>query len=184
MGTYAELTEDEANGHLTSYVATLPRRLAWLEAELAAGGGPTLDYTEEGLVPLWRWIREQKSFVDLGAPRDPDADLPLWFEFDEGFCADWGPRLLALVDGLVAYLAALYEKLRPGTRWLVHHAPKRVNSVDENCPVLAVGGEIEVNLPSTLSVMVTKTLIREPASDLDASDERLQSYFRIRMGSD
>lgn len=169
--TYDELTAEAAQDHLTRYVATLPRRLDWLRAN-AEVAGVVLDATPESLVPLWTWALRHEP--DLDAPRD-GADLPTWLQYDEGFCARWGPWLLALVDGLVAYLAEVFSARYPETTWVVGSAPAAVNSIDQNRPVLAVAGRKEVNLPHIVTVRVFKGIV----SRQDGNPEALLRLYRI-----
>lgn len=153
---YDDLTAEAAKEHLDEYVATLPRRLEWLCGQVSAGD-VVLDGTPESLVPLWTWVMQQQP--DLDAARD-GHDLPAWLQYDEGFCARWGPRMLALADGLVAYVAEMLAAEYPGTTWVVGSAPAAVNWVHQNKPVLAIGGRKDVNLPHVITTHLSRALIR------------------------
>lgn len=150
---YATAEEiEEAEEYLRRYLATAEPRLAWLREESARTGGPTpdqLDYSRDSLVPLWEWAIGQfrlrpadapLDFVDLGRQgryyRPHDADLPMWFGRRAVQAPDgWSDETLALIDGLIYYLAETVLRAVPGAKWEVWHADVK-NHIDENQPVL------------------------------------------------
>ena len=142
--TFEDFSKNEAEAHCAEYVATLGARLEWFLDHVAETGGPqrtTLDRTPDSLDDLEAWVATQPP--DLGASRDGVENLPSWVDLDVSV-QDWGPRLLRLVDGVIAYWAECYTSRWPATEWRVHKS--RRSDVDYRQPVLCDNGRGRVNL--------------------------------------
>lgn len=117
---FEELTANQAREALDRYLASLPDRLERLRNDIAAsGGGPTLTGGDEQLLALAEWLAAQP--IDLGAPRH--GDIPVWGEVSPALMQDWGPRLLAWVDGTAAFVAECFRSRWPDATctWTVNN---------------------------------------------------------------
>jgi hypothetical protein len=166
---FYDLSDDAAEAHLERHAARAAEGLAAFRRQVAALGGPAedeLDDTPESVERLGRWVfgplRDRYPPVVDGAvqrlyagdvpqptidewrrdrPGEPD-ELPPW-------CAQGAdharsplpPSALWLADGLGYYLAACLSRELGEGRWEVYRgASRRLRDVDENSPVLAIGG--------------------------------------------
>ena len=145
----------EAREVFDAFVAEQASRVASFVEDVRRRGGPAdaLDFSIEGLEPLWAWFVEAHR-PDSGSAdpyRMPDAadrlpgprpgdPVPWWAEFHPSFYAELGPMLADSVTGLSAYLFASVIRARPGSAWTMG---KGRSSAHFRSPVLNVEGRGE-----------------------------------------
>ncbi|BBH64840.1 hypothetical protein ACTI_15250 [Actinoplanes sp. OR16] len=138
-GPSGESDED----YLRRYLAAGDQRLA-----LLAGAPVTLDFSRDGLGPLWEWA---VGFLHLRADDAPmdrvsletgstvvrprGADLPMWYG-RTGMLApyNWSDESLRMLDAIAFYLAETVRRATPGTAWQVGRS--RPRNENEGQPVL------------------------------------------------
>lgn len=187
----------EAEEYLARYLAGSEPRLRWLREEAARTGGPTpdqLDFSRDSLVPLWTWaigrfrLRPEDDPLDLveqGLGRyymPRTGTVPMWYGRRPIQAPHaWSDDTLALIDGLVYYLAECLLRAVPGARWQVFHATER-NHVDEGQPVLTGGpAPLELLLPMMSLAGRVYRVVREDAPNPygipAATPEDLRQWF-------
>lgn len=138
---FYNLDDDAAEAFLDAFVARAGPRLDEFRREVAARGGPNeaaLDETPESLVDLWRWFVEHAG--------DGGGTLPPWYEPDPPeLAAERLPvEVLHDADGLMLYLARVFQRVLPQLEWGLGREPKRMRYEAQNRPVLKDDGDVDV----------------------------------------
>lgn len=186
MIDYLNLTRSQAQTALQEFLDERGPALDRLREALAAAGqspDALLDGTVDSLVPLWRWILSRLTRRDATGATDPATvpreDWPSWERYtmeQEGILS---MESLALLDGLVSYLATVIRNHAPSARWeIARHRIKRYAA--NNHPVLVSGtGENHNFLPGVPQVNAQAVLlgIRE------SPDDKIARYARAVIDS-
>jgi hypothetical protein len=113
-----------------------PARAAAFARAVAEQGGPQLDYSYEGLVPLWVWVTERvappkrRLFRRPRAPQLPAGERPFWLEGEDRLPDD----VAALAGGITAYLGEVVRRALPDADWFTWAESEAVDGYHQ--PVL------------------------------------------------
>jgi alpha-beta hydrolase superfamily lysophospholipase len=106
---YDQMSRAEATAEFDAYVTEQPERIARLEAIVQRRGGPALDCDPEALDRLGAWVLEA---LEWSAPGERPPD---WVQRRAGH--EISAESAALVEGVVAHLAACLRTLEPEVEW-------------------------------------------------------------------
>lgn len=154
MTNYRNLTKAQAATALQEFLDERGPALTRLREALVADGqdpAALLDGTIDSLVPLWRWILSRLTGPDTPGATDPATVAremwPSWERYTTEEERVLSLESLALLDGLVSYLATVVCDRVPAARWVLAR-DRNKRYVYNNHPVLVSGtGEIHNFLP-------------------------------------
>lgn len=182
---YINMTQAQAAAAFQEFLEERGPALARLRKRLAADGKDPdtfLDGTPESLVPLWRWVLSRLTGPDAPGATDP-ASVPreAWPSWERHTTDE--ERVLsfesvALLDGLVSYLAAMVRDHAPLARWEIAR-DSRKRYFYNNRPVLVSGtGEDHNFLPGfpVTSARAALLGVRE------SPDDAIAAYARELIG--
>ncbi|TLM75327.1 hypothetical protein [Pseudarthrobacter sp. NamB4] len=154
MIDYLNMSVSQAQSAFQEFLDEREAALERLRIRLLADGqnpAVLLDGTVDSLVPLWRWIVSRLTGPRYEGATDPGSVArdawPSWERYTREEERVLSLESLALLDGLVSYLAVVVRTHAPTARWeIARHRIKRYAA--NNHPVLVSGsGEIHNFLP-------------------------------------
>lgn len=184
VGSYTEIADEDAPALFELLTSRTAARAEEFRREVASAPyGPSeaeLDYSRESLVPLWRWVLVwyDEHRTEPAGGVDEDAAQPPWYEPGPPGATDplGDPALIAVVDGVACYLAEVFLRTVPETRWGIGRMPRRQRYVDQNRPVLKLGPDgVDVNPLRIAHVVLLRVVLdgkRDPDELLDVYDVR------------
>jgi hypothetical protein len=194
---YRRMTAQQAAAALEEFLAERPAAWTRLSARLTASGvdpDTLLNASPESLTELWRWVTGHRAqlegYAAPGVPVLPKEQWPSWARHAVTRARPPSETTVALVDGLVSYLAIVIISGAPNARWglgspqdprhhLHHHPVLTGNGHQIFVPTMPMGGILRIqrrekSLHATELEQYARSAIADlctgPTTVLDAGD--------------
>lgn len=126
---FRELTLEQAQAHLSAYLAGMPERVEMLREDVPGRGGPSakeLDGSPDSLERLWTWWRTDGAFrQDAREWAWDDPDLPIWLPHESPRrYREWSAALLRDLDRIAGYAGEVIVAADDTALWAVMLPPR------------------------------------------------------------